>query len=273
MFARRYRWTDAWFSGRNRIQVAHNGHVHRLLDARKRVVIQGSFDVCMAASGPLDATPVGKSVILLHGLGMRQFIMGRMARRLRRNGWHVVNFGYASMHMPMDEVARLVSQVAHGLTLRGARTVSLVGHSLGGIVAAAAAARADEDGWRPGHLVLLGSPIQGSSAAEAWDKRGFFGIAGTGGQAVLRKNLGIFKLPDVPVLVIAGGTGFRVGVTPWLKGDNDGTVTVQETIPSSGTFEFQHFRELHGGLPRSGRIIAAVERFLETPAEHPAAPQ
>lgn len=108
--------------------------------------------------------------------------------------------------------------------------VHLVGHSTGGLIALAGLQRRHFD--RPGRVVCLGSPLQGSVAAERLAQLGELGAAvlgQTGREGLVGKVLKDY-VPEREVGAIAGttsvGAGMLMGVVPE---PNDGTIAVAET--------------------------------------------
>ena len=108
--------------------------------------------------------------------------------------------------------------------------VHLVGHSTGGLIALAGLQRRPFS--RPGRVVCLGSPLQGSVAAERLAQLGEIGAAvlgQTGREGLVGKVLKDY-IPDRDVGAIAGtsnvGAGMLLGVVPE---PNDGTIAVAET--------------------------------------------
>jgi len=206
-----------------------------------------------------------RGVVLLHGLMRNPSIMRRVASALAADGWAVANLGYPSRRGGLPEHAATASAAARALADDGAEAISFVGHSLGGLVARAAMARAADDGWSPGRLVLIGSPARGSSLAGALSTL-------PGVPALLGDCVGVLTptgAATVPVphcqglAVIAGGTGGR-GFNPLLPGDNDFTVTVAETRLPGAENAFLLIRTVHSLLPTSRATITATRTFLET---------
>jgi pimeloyl-ACP methyl ester carboxylesterase len=252
-------WTDIWYRAGWRVQ-ERDGSC-RLLDPRNRTAYEGSRAECVGVGRGL--APRGKphrAVIVLHGLAhYRNWVTRRLSRALAEAGWVVADVGYASLTRPFDAHARAVRRIKDALVEDGADPVSVVGHSLGGLVARAAMAGDWPEGSR---LVQLGTPNSGSRFAELlsglWIYRKIFG---PGGQIVRPAAARSIPLPSVPTLVIAGGNGRR-GWNPLLGGDNDGTVAVAEARLDIDGAEFLRVKSLHTFLPSDPAAIAATVAFL-----------
>jgi pimeloyl-ACP methyl ester carboxylesterase len=258
-------WTDVWVRSGWRVQLRTVTGAVRLLDPRRRVAATGPLADCLAAARAM-APSAGRdrAVILLHGLGQGRFVMRRMERTLGTAGWAVANVGYPSLRRPLEDHAAAVRQVARALHDDGAGAVALVGHSLGGLIALTAASHAAADGWPLGRIVLIGSPARGSAIADRMKNFAPFRLlAGDCGQAVTPAEAAKIPVPAAEIAVIAGGNG-RGGYNPFLKGDNDGVVTVAETRLPGAEADFLLLPAVHTMLPRRRAAAAATLRFLET---------
>jgi len=171
-------------------------------------------------------------VVLVHGLWMHGLVMEPMRWRLeQRHGYAVYPYSYPSVAEGLDaNIERLLDF----LGAIDAPKVNLIGHSLGGVLAVRALARAPDA--VSGRVVCIGSPLAGSGAARALKSV-------RGGEAMLGKLI-LESLLQEPmnvyegvcdVGVIAGDGGFGIGavmnaVEPGaLTPPHDGTVTVAET--------------------------------------------
>ena len=259
-------WTDIWARSGWRVQTHCGSALARALDPFGTTALTGTAEECVAHAARA-ARPAGcrRAVVLLHGLGHHPGGMARMAAALADTGWAVANIGYASLRLPLEQHARAASGVAAALAEDGAAEIAFVGHSLGGLVARAAMARAAQDGWRPGRLVLVGSPARGASLAQIAARiAAYRALTGSCGQTVTPAGAARVPLPECRgVAVIAGGTGGR-GFNPLLPGDNDGIVTVEETRLPGREDAFTRVRALHTPLAASPSSIVSTMSFLES---------
>lgn len=195
-------------------------------------------------------------VVLLHGLWLRGMAMSFLARRLETAGFDTHTFDYATVRDGIDVASgRLREQID---TL-GSGTVHLVGHSLGGLVAAMIVQRHPD--LIDGRIVCLGAPLRGSAAA-----RSLKGIPG--GSAMLGHSVELLehglKRWDGPqqLGVIAGrlplGLGFLLG---GVKSPHDGTVAVEETH-LTGLADHRVIAAAHTGLVYSNEAAQHTIAFL-----------
>src|SRR5215471_4044986 len=108
-----------------------------------------------------------RTVVVVHGLWMTGAVFALLRLRLARFGYRVAAFSYPSTRLTLDEIA---SRLARFVALLGAARVDFVGHSLGGLAVLnmlAAHPRAPA-----GRVVLLGTPVTGSRAAQRIAKHG-----------------------------------------------------------------------------------------------------
>ena len=107
-------------------------------------------------------TQAKEAVIVVHGLWVSSWIMQLLAFRLGRCGYAASCFSYNSMRAALSQNALLLARAAAALE---AKTVHLVGHSLGGLVVLQLLEQNTDP--RIGRIVLMGSPSSGSYAARA----------------------------------------------------------------------------------------------------------
>ena len=203
-------------------------------------------------------------VILVHGLWMTGLEFGVLRQRLQtRHGFDVHVFSYPSMHGNVDEIVAELAAFAHE---RAASTgcVHLVGHSLGGAFVYRAL---EQQGMRdlPGNAVFLGSPLNGSRAAN-----------GVGRLSMLRPLIGRHALNELAepcgrcwpgdcarsLGAIAGTRRLGTGqFFAHFDEDNDGTVSVSETrIP--GLADHLVLPHSHMGMLFAPDVAAQAACFL-----------
>ena len=210
-----------------------------------------------------DENPV---VILVHGIWMTGLEMQYLARQLRRAGYRTRTWAYRSLRVGLGENAeRLAAAVA-----RVPGPIYLVGHSLGGLIAARAVG--DHPG-RTGHvrrMVALGSPFLGT----------------TTGRSVARLPLGAWVTgrcfpadeafgpdreprPIVPEWCGACELGILAGTLPlgvwhWLgllPEPNDGLIALEETrLP--GATEHLALNVSHLALAFHPKAVRQTLHFL-----------
>lgn len=206
-----------------------------------------------------DSAPA--TVILVHGLWMSGFELGVLKHRLESTGeLRAIAFSYPSLAGSMSDHAQSLLQFAR--TQRTER-LHFVGHSLGGIVILRALQLGGED-LPPGRAVLLGTPLQGSRAAQGVSRLPF-------GRTILGMAVQEECIDCTPrewdgpreVGVIAGSMGLGLGrLFANLNTDHDGTVLVEETkLP--GAKDHIVLPTSHTAMLFSPEVAAQAAHFLK----------
>lgn len=196
-------------------------------------------------------------VIVIHGLWMTGLEASVLRGRLAERGFGVEQYHYRSATVDVETVVREL----HARILAVPGPAHLVGHSLGGLVALRLAERLPD--LELGHVVLLGSPVNGSQAARSFSR-----------WPVSRWMLGPLPMAELlneaprrwtrgtPLGVIAGtrpmGLGRFVG---HLHEPNDGTVALDETRLDGAT-EHLELPVSHMGMLLSEEVASLVANFL-----------
>ncbi len=193
-------------------------------------------------------------VLLVHGIWNAKSWLAPLARRLRRDGFQVEGFGYASIFGgPEPAIAALTGR------LRDGPPVHLVGHSLGGLVSLEALRRTPDLPVR--RLVCLGSPLCGSVAAQALGRRGWSApVLGRSGP-LLQSGCGPWR-GRTEVGMVAGDVARGIGrLLARFDGASDGTVAVAETrLPGLADHCIVH--SSHTGLVFSADAARQAAAFL-----------
>ncbi|MFC3714941.1 esterase/lipase family protein [Luteimonas soli] len=203
-----------------------------------------------------------RRVVLLHGIWMVGATMQWVGTRLRAAGFATETFGYHSIVGGPDEA---VPQLAE--QLRDGGETDIVAHSLGGLVALQALAA--EPGLPVRRVVCLGVPLCGSSAASNLSRWPLAALW-LGRSAELLQN-GCVAWPRGPeVGMIAGSLPHGLGgLLASFEGDNDGSVSVEETR-SPQLADHVVVAASHSGLLFSAEAIAQTLAFLHAGRfEHP----
>lgn len=203
-----------------------------------------------------------EAVILVHGVWMRAFSLLLLRRRLREAGFHTELFDYASV---FGRGERSVSRLCRRVQAQRARTVHLVGHSMGGLLALQALAQLPQR--LSGRVVCLGSPLNGSAMArrvQTWPLGQH--ILG-GSRDPLCSGLAHCQ-PATCVGVIAGTRAIGLGqVAGVFDEPNDGTVSVAETR-WAGAREHCLVDTSHTGLVLSREATRLTVNFLRCGSFH-----
>jgi triacylglycerol lipase len=207
-------------------------------------------------------------VVLLHGLLRSARSMTSLQRALEAEGHEVWARSYASQRRSIEESA---TEIAAELRARYAgRSVMLVTHSLGGIIARHLAGPVGE-GLRIERIVMLAPPNRGSRLARRLgDLRLFRRLYGPAGQQLRAHDDAGWPVPTVPVAVIAGTEARGLNPTGWLSWvtglippdqPSDGTVLVEEThLPRMA--DFATVTATHTFIMDHPEVHEMVRRFL-----------
>ena len=199
-------------------------------------------------------------VILVHGLWMSGFELGVLRSRLETSGrFRAVGFSYPSLRGSMADHVRSLIDFARE---QKADELHFVGHSLGGLVVLNALSVTDD--LPPGRAVLLGTPLQGSKAAQGVARWVPFGKAILG--SAVNEEIVQWQPREWSgrreVGVIAGSMGLGLGrLFAELNTDHDGTVMVEETkLP--GAKDHKILAISHTGMLFSAGVSEEAEHFL-----------
>lgn len=203
-------------------------------------------------------TGMHATVVSVHGWHMPGLEMALLNRRLRHAGYEVHGFRYASRRETPEEAARALAVFLDAVP---GDLMHLVAHSLGGLIVRHLFAVAPVQ--RPGRIVMLGSPLQGSRVAArmAQNRLGGWWLG-----AALERGL----LGGSPILrgrevgMIAGSKA--VGAGTWIAAlphPHDGTVAVDETRGPEVT---RHLvvPTSHFGMLVNATVARETISFLET---------
>jgi pimeloyl-ACP methyl ester carboxylesterase len=186
-----------------------------------------------------------------------------MKATLAAHGHEVFDVGYPSTRRSIDEHTAQVSRLLD--RAEGAREVSFVTHSLGGIVVRQLLAkkRPWQQRIRAKRVVMLGPPNRGSVIAKKVRRSSAVRLVlGASISQLTAAQVAKIPAPPIPFAVIAGGKGDGSGYNPLLDGDDDGVVTVANT-KLDGMADFRLLRCLHTSLMNHDRALALVRDFLE----------
>jgi pimeloyl-ACP methyl ester carboxylesterase len=166
-------------------------------------------------------------IVLVHGLWMSGFELGVLKHRLEASGeFRACAFSYPSLTGSMSDHVRGLIEFA---SAQKSEALHFMGHSLGGLVILRALLETDD--FPPGRAVLLGTPLQGSRAAQGIARMPF-------GKMILGAAVHEECVEFAPrewagpreVGIIAGSMGLGLGrLVAKLDVENDGTVLVEET--------------------------------------------
>lgn len=203
-------------------------------------------------------------VILVHGLWHSSWSMLLLAQRLKQAGFACRSFNYATWH---QDPVESISALADFCRQTQSEKMHLVGYSLGGLLILKMLekeSRSEPGQGMPlkaGRVVLLGSPLAGSSAARRLSST-------VVGRMLLRHSRsglveGVNFIPsDRECAMIAGNRPYGLGrLMGAVKGSSDGTVAVIETTSDDLT-DHLLLPFSHTGLMLSGSVASQVAAFF-----------
>jgi pimeloyl-ACP methyl ester carboxylesterase len=226
---------DGWRIQRN----INTGHC-RLLDPADIRRAWGSYPLCRLAmeqrilAGEIGSyDPAVPTVILVHGIFRSKDSFAGLHRHLRAQGFQVIALNYPSTSHDLTACADDVASVLDNLP--AFEHCAVVTHSMGGLVMRVLLDPQRPAAWRQRfsleRLCMLFPPNQGAAKADALHSLWLYEqILGPAGQQLTTAEVARLPVPDLPMAIIAGGTGSDRGRSQLVPGDDDGTVAVAETL-------------------------------------------
>jgi pimeloyl-ACP methyl ester carboxylesterase len=211
-----------------------------------------------------QVTDVPGGVVLLHGIARSARSLRRMEAVLEAAGFATLNLDYQSRSRSLETLVADISPAIAEFASRFDGPLHFVAHSMGGLLARAYLAKHPPQ--RPGRVILLGPPNNGSEIADRFRHlalyRAFFGPAGqqlTTTPDVATKAL--LAAPNYPLGVIAGSRSIYPIASRFLPSPNDGRVSVASTR-LDGMTDHIVIPTAHPLLVRDARAIAQTVAFL-----------
>jgi pimeloyl-ACP methyl ester carboxylesterase len=269
-------WADELFFHDWHIQRnVFTGH-YRLLDGYNLRHAWGTYEDCRNKLEQIKLRrglpPMqGRAVVALHGLFRTASSMNKLCRYLREEGGYTVfNVSYPTTRGSIAEHAQSLDRIIDNL--HGISEINFVGHSLGNLVVRHYLGdhTQPEIGLKPDsrikRIVMLGPPNQGAPIAEALDGIGLFHVmAGTAGGELSRHWQQVqsrLATPECEFGIVAGGRSKTSGYNPWLPGDNDLVVGVEDT-KLAGAADFAVLPVLHSFMMNDPTVLKYTLQFLE----------
>ena len=200
-----------------------------------------------------------ETVVLVHGLWVNGMEMGWLRRQLEHAGYQTIQFTGSTRTSSAFENAMDLNVLIERATTE---TVHYIGHSLGGIVIRHLYAHFPRR--RPGRIVTLGTPHNGSVAAARLARY-------VAGQFLLGKSIQHGLLGPLPAWPagpelgsIAGTLRLGLGLLiPGIPRPNDGTVAIVETR-LDGMTDHIEIPVSHTSMLFSRTVVSQVCQFLNT---------
>jgi len=259
-------WGDVvFFRGWHIQQNVFTKH-YRLLDEHDNRHAWGSLAECRAKLKQIreeqKLPPMqGRGVVLIHGILRSSKCMSAMAETLEQAGFHTFQFDYPSTQVSIPDAAEYLHQTIE--SLEGIEELSIVAHSMGGLVTRAYFAEHHDPRFR--RVVMVGTPNHGAELADLVHRNFLVRTAaGPGGRQLVTDPEGL--IPSLPApkcefAIIAGARNNPAGWNPFIPGDDDGTVTVESTR-LVGAADFSTVQTTHTSLLRNREALDQTLRFL-----------
>jgi len=212
----------------------------------------------------LDSTrTAGERVIFLHGALKSAYSMQRLVSMFRREGYQTFNWDYDSRNFTVEENAAKLDSIIKARDYLQYR-LHFVTHSMGGIIVRYYLEKYSPSGL--GRFVMIAPPNQGSHIANElqsfppfrWLYKKNVDYLTTGEDA-FAPSAGI---PPMEFGIIAGGTGGKYGFTWYLPGDDDGTLSVDQT-KLQGASDFILLPYIHGTIMMQDKTLRQTLNFIQ----------
>ncbi len=195
-------------------------------------------------------------VVIVHGLWMGAWQMRPLKNALVRANFRCYRYHYASALAPyqqnQDGLARLIED-------RIGTACNFVAHSMGGLLVLDLIQRRPE--LCAGHIVCLGTPINGSTVIKKMQRAPFKTILGHASPPLL-KGIELALPESIKVSVLAGTRSVGGGkLFARFDAENDGSVGIEETQAAWLTHH-ERLNLSHTQLVYSSRAQARVVALL-----------
>ena len=204
-------------------------------------------------------------VYVIHGYAGSAMQMAKICNGLTSEGYVTENYIYPSFKKNLDSIGldlyRKVKQDNYD-------TVSFITHSMGALVVRSMYQYMDSTIQFPFiyRFVMLAPPNKGTEMADFFSNSALKSFLGPN-VSLMRTDSGsyVYKLP-IPTCetgLIVGIKGKKPWFNPFMKDDNDGTVTMKRAILGNEK-EITTVKSMHILMPLKKKVIKLVRRFMKT---------
>lgn len=233
----------------------------------KLTLLVAALLFCTVGSGSASAESGEQEiVILLHGLGRTDRSMAKMASKLQQAGYAVENIDYPSTRLSVSQISKHYLAPTVEWASAKYKKVHIVTHSMGGIITRHYLA--EHGSGQIGRVVMLAPPNHGSEVIDNLGKMGLVTpMLGPGAAELSTADNSVpNSLPplirdDCEVGIIAGTRSYNPLFSYWVKGEDDGKVSVQSTI-LEGMSDHLVVKANHTFIMRNKTVIEQVIHFL-----------
>ena len=198
---------------------------------------------------PQQIDPSISTVVIVHGLASNRLDMYPIARRLRRRGYDVINWGYPSTRKTIQQHGHALAQRILKASEAGRDRLHIVAHSMGCIVSRCALGEVIPGNL--GRLLMLAPPNQGSFAARhltpwlGWYSKTLTELS---------------DAPDSFVNRLPRLDGVEFGV---MAAERDRVIDRSKTI-LPGMNDFTIVSTGHGVMPWRRQVAELTDQYLQT---------
>ena len=264
-------WGDVYLYAGWRIQRHALKGQHRLLDGWDVRHAAGDWTHChatfqrMRASSALGWTS-DHMVLLVHGYFRSKDSFGGMTRALRQGGYEAHAINYPSTRQTVTDHADQLETLLN--RLEGIRTLSIVSHSMGGIISRVLLSR-PEAPWRKRiafhRLIMIGTPNHGATMAQhVGEVPGAQTLVGPSMSELTPEAASKIPIPPVRFGTIAGTRGDGRGYNPLLTGEDDMTVSAESARLEGSEAHLDVPGGLHTFIMVDPRVVRASLNYLRT---------
>ncbi|MEI8086768.1 MAG: hypothetical protein WCG93_11190 [Paludibacter sp.] len=210
-------------------------------------------------------TFASQKVYVIHGFAGFPLQMEKIVQGLNHSGFLTENYTYPSFSEDLDSVGR---DLYRKVKYENFDTVSFVTHSMGGLVVRSMYQYLDSTVHFPFiyRVVMLAPPNKGTELADFQFNHVSKTLLGPNVEN-MKTNYDSYvnklPFPTSEVGVIAGIRGKKPWFNPFLKEDNDGTVTIGSAI-MGGEKDVAIIKSMHILMPEKEKVIQLVITFMKT---------
>lgn len=264
-------WADVFLYAGWRIQQNVLSEQHRLLDPWDVRHAAGNWRHCHDTFLRLRASNAfgwksDHMVLLIHGYFRSKDSFGGMTHALRQSGYEAQGINYPSTRQTVSDHASQIETLLN--RIEGIRTLSIISHSMGGIISRILLSRPDAP-WRQRiafhRLVMIGTPNQGARmASHVGDVPGAHTLVGPSMSEITPEAAAKLPIPDVRFGTVAGTRGDGRGYNPLLTGEDDMTVTARSARLTGSEDHLDVPGGLHTFIMVDPRVVKASLHYLRT---------
>ena len=204
-------------------------------------------------------------VYILHGYAGTMMQMDKIYKGLKHEGYVAENYTYPCF-------TKVIDSIGHDLYLKVKRenydTVSFVTHSMGALVVRSMYNYIDATYHFPFifRFVMLAPPNKGTEIADFFSNPALDLILGPN-IALMRTDQDSYAyklpIPTCEVGLIVGIKGKQPWFNPFIKDDNDGTVSIKRAILGNEK-EIVTVKSMHILMPLRKKVVTLINRFMKT---------